>query len=169
MIDTTRIDDWVARYRRAWVSDDPDEIAGRFTPDVRYFTAPCRQAIAGREAVLAWWREEKESEIPWTFEYEVIAWDDRYVVRGITRYPEGEQGVGHAEIFHNRWLVTVGDGGRPASSSSTGCWRNRRAGGSPRKRDGSSLRLGEPRLANPAGFGRAREARSPVDSYRRGM
>jgi hypothetical protein len=34
------------------------------------------------------------------------------VVRGITRYPEGEQGVGHSEVFHNLWLVTGGDDGR---------------------------------------------------------
>ena len=113
MIDTARIDDWLAQYRRAWASDDPEEIAGLFTADVQYFTAPYRDAIAGREAVLTWWREEKESEIPWTFECEVIAREgDRYVVRGITRYPEGEQGVGHAEVFHNLWLVTVDAEGR---------------------------------------------------------
>jgi uncharacterized protein (TIGR02246 family) len=113
MIDTTRIDEWLARYRNAWASDDPDEIASLFTADVRYFTAPYRDAIAGRDAVQAWWRAENESQIPWTFEYEVIAReDDRYVVRGITRYPEGEQGVGHAEVFHNLWLVTVAEDGR---------------------------------------------------------
>jgi hypothetical protein len=113
MIDTARIDEWLARYRSAWASDDPDEIAGLFSADVRYFTAPYRDAISGREAVQAWWREEKESQIPWTFEYEVIAReDDRHVVRGITRYPEGEQGVGHAEVFHNLWLVTVAEDGR---------------------------------------------------------
>lgn len=113
MIDTTRIDGWLARYRNAWASDDPGEIASLFTADVRYFTAPYRDAIAGRDAVQAWWCQENESQIPWTFEYEVIAReDDRYVVRGITRYPEGEQGVGHGEVFHNLWLVTVGDDGR---------------------------------------------------------
>jgi uncharacterized protein (TIGR02246 family) len=113
MIDTSRIDGWLARYRNAWASDDPELIAGLFTDDVRYFTAPYRDAIAGREAVLAWWRAEKESEIPWSFDYEVIAREgDRFVVSGITRYPKGEDGESLAQVYRNLWLVSVDSEGR---------------------------------------------------------
>jgi ketosteroid isomerase-like protein len=118
MIDTSRIDAWLTRYKAAWSSGDPGEIAGLFTDDIRYFTAPYREPLVGAEAVTAFWLEQEESDIPWTFEYQVVAreaHDDGaglYVVRAVTTYPLGTLGAPGAEQFHNLWLVTLRPDGR---------------------------------------------------------
>ncbi len=113
MIDTTDIERWLERYQAAWLSDDPAQIAALFTDDVRYFTAPYREPLVGVEAVTAFWREQGESRLPWTFEHEVLAREgDLHVVRAVTRYPEGTAGAPAAEVFHNLWLVTLAGDGR---------------------------------------------------------
>jgi ketosteroid isomerase-like protein len=112
MIDETRIRDWLSAYRHAWSSDDPDEVAALFTPDVRYFTAPYRPPLEGIPAVRDYWLGEREGEIPWSFEYQVLAQeDDLFVVRAVTTYPEGTNEAEGPETFHNLWLVRL-DGGR---------------------------------------------------------
>ena len=113
MIDTTDIDSWLKRYRAAWLSDDPAAIAALFTSDVRYFTAPFNEPLVGTEAVSAYWLEQGESRLPWTFDYEVVAREgDLHVVRAVTRYPNGTAGASGAEEFHNLWLVTLSGDGR---------------------------------------------------------
>jgi ketosteroid isomerase-like protein len=113
MIDTLQIDDWLARYRLAWSTDDREQIATLFTDDVRYFTTPYRQPLEGREAVIAYWLGEKESGIPWTFVPEVVAREGAlHVVRAVTTYPQGGDGHGDPEVYHNLWLVTLTHEGR---------------------------------------------------------
>ena len=113
MIDETRIRDWLAAYRRAWSTDDPAEVAGLFTADVRYFTAPYRPPLEGVPAVQDYWLGEKEGEIPWSFEYQVLAQEgDLYVVRAVTTYPEGTSEAEGPEAFHNLWLVRLDEDGR---------------------------------------------------------
>ena len=113
MIDTTDIDRWLERYQAAWLSDDPAAIAALFTSDVRYFTAPFNEPLVGTEAVSAYWLEQVESRLPWTFDYEVVAREgDLHVVRAVTRYPKGTAGAPGAEEFHDLWLVTLSGDGR---------------------------------------------------------
>ncbi|HJW76904.1 MAG TPA: hypothetical protein VJ787_14780, partial [Thermoleophilia bacterium] len=84
------------------------------TADVRYYTAPYRDPLVGTDEVVAYWLGEAEAGIPWTFEYEVIAREgDRYVVRAVTRYPQGERDAADLpREFHNLWLVTLTEEGR---------------------------------------------------------
>ena len=114
MIDRGPIDAWLAACRRAWTTDERDQVAALFTPDVRYFTAPDREPMEGVDAVLSWWLEMKESALPWTFAPEVIAQDGGlYVVKAVTHYPQGEgEDRGTAETFSNLWLVTLAADGR---------------------------------------------------------
>ena len=113
MIDETRIRDWLAAYRHAWTTDDPDEVGRLFADDVRYFTAPYLAPLAGAEAVAAYWLGENEAEIPWSFEYQVLAQeDDLFVVRAVTTYPEGTSDAEGPETFHNLWLVRLDADGR---------------------------------------------------------
>ena len=112
MMDTTAIDRWLERYRAAWHTDDRVKIVPLFTSDVRYYTAPYRAPLEGVDAVVEYWLDQRDWSLPWTFEYEVVAREgDLYVVRAVTRYPEGTLGTERAEEFHNLWLVTLtGDG-----------------------------------------------------------
>ena len=113
MLDTSQIDRWLRDYQVAWASDDSAEIAGLFTGDVRYFTAPYREPLVGTDAVSAYWLEQEESQRPWTFDYEVLAREgDLHVVRAVTRYPEGTKGAAGAEEFHNLWLIWLTADGR---------------------------------------------------------
>jgi len=114
MIETTAIDRWLEKYLTAWDTDAPDDIAALFARDARYYTAPFRTPHTGVDEIVRFWVENGDSEIPWTFECDVIAReDDLYVVRGVTEYPEGG-GVGRekAEIYVNLWLVTLDADGR---------------------------------------------------------
>lgn len=113
MVESTEIDTWLAAYERAWRSDDPEEIAALFEPAARYRTAPWRDPYVGVEAIVQWWVGQANSTIPWTFEYDIVAKaDDLYVVRGVTRYPEGFEPGDEAQDFDNIWLVTLCDSGR---------------------------------------------------------
>jgi len=113
MIDTTDIDRWLERYQAAWHTGDRQEIASLFTDDVRYFTAPHRPPLEGIDAVVDFWLGLQESSIPWSFEPEVMAREgDLYVVRAVTRYPEGTLGAQGPEEYRNLWLVTLSSDGR---------------------------------------------------------
>jgi hypothetical protein len=108
MMDTAEIDDWLARYKQAWRSDDPGQIAALFTDKARYSTAPWREPMVGAQAIGDWWRAMGESRLPWSFDCRVIARnDDLYVVRAVTRYPEGTDGEPGPTTFHNLWLVAL--------------------------------------------------------------
>jgi len=113
MIDETRIRDWLSAYRHAWSTDDPEEVAALFSEDVRYSTAPYRPPLEGVAAVGDYWLGEREGEIPWSFEYQVLAQEgDLFVVRAVTTYPEGTHDADGPEVFHNLWLVRLDADGR---------------------------------------------------------
>ena len=110
MIDEIRIRDWLAAYRHAWSTDDPEEVAALFSEDVRYFTAPYRTPLEGVQAVTDYWLGEHEGDIPWSFEYQVLAQEgDLFVVRAVTTYP---QGTSEAEGPENVPQPLAGDAGR---------------------------------------------------------
>jgi ketosteroid isomerase-like protein len=112
-IDTSSIDDWLEAYQQAWASGDRSQIAALFTDDVRYFTAPYGAPLAGIDRVTEYWLAQEESDLPWTFVYEVVAReDDLFVVRAVTSYPQGTLGALGSEEFHNLWLVTLDGQGR---------------------------------------------------------
>jgi len=113
MMDTSAIDDWLRRYREAWGTDDPGAVQDLFTDDARYFTAPYREPLRGRDAISAYWLGEEESGIRWEFEPDVIAREgDLFVVRAVTTYPDGTSDADGPETFHNLWLVRLDDDGR---------------------------------------------------------
>jgi len=113
MIDENPIREWLAAYRHAWSTDDPDEVGALFSEDVRYLTAPYRPPLEGLAAVTDYWLGEREAGIPWSFEYQVLAQEgDLFVVRGVTTYPEGTSDADGPETFHNLWLVTLDADGR---------------------------------------------------------
>ena len=63
--------------------------------------------------MTAYWLGEQEGEIPWSFEYQVLAQeDDLFVVRAVTTSPEGTSEAEGPETFHNLWLVRLDADGR---------------------------------------------------------
>jgi ketosteroid isomerase-like protein len=89
--------DWLNRYVAAWMSYDPDDVAGLFSADVTYRYHPNDEPVVGRDAVVASWLGDGVSgdastrDAPGTYEaeYVPVAVDgDTVVATGSSRYRE---------------------------------------------------------------------------------
>ena len=110
---------WLDRYVAAWLSYDPDEIAALFTDDVAYRYHPYDDPIVGRDAVVASWLGEADSDgastrdTPGTYqaEYEPVAVDgDVVVATGTSSYRDRADGP-IVRVYHNCYLMRFeGDG-----------------------------------------------------------
>ncbi len=56
------VDRWLAAYVAAWKSYDRDEIAALFSDDVTYRYHPYDEPVRGRDAVVASWLGEDDTE-----------------------------------------------------------------------------------------------------------
>lgn len=103
-MDRTALEGWLAGYRRAWTSDDPDEIAALFTADASYLPFPFGKPWQGRDRIVTKWIDRGDSSLPWSFEHEILAVEgDTGVVRGLTTYPA--HGDDPEAIYSNIWLI----------------------------------------------------------------
>ncbi|PPI02712.1 hypothetical protein C5C95_00450 [Rathayibacter sp. AY1B7] len=102
------IESWIARYEKAWATDDAADVAALFTEDAEYFTAPHRYAITPRDAIVEWWRAEEEPADP-TFAWGLVALtEETAVVEGRTVYP-GDR------TYLNLWVIRFAPDGRARS------------------------------------------------------
>jgi SnoaL-like domain len=92
---------WLDRYVAAWLSYDADDIGALFTDDIAYRYHPSDNPIVGREAVVASWLGESDSDgastrdAPGTYSarYTPVAVDDDVVVAtGTSSYSERSDG-----------------------------------------------------------------------------
>ena len=92
---------WLDRYVAAWLSYDADDIGALFTDDIAYRYHPSDNPIVGREAVVASWSGESDSDgastrdAPSTYSarYTPVAVDDDVVVAtGTSSYSERPDG-----------------------------------------------------------------------------
>lgn len=106
---TTAIETWVAGYRRAWESNDIDDIRAIFTEDALYRGAPSIEPWAGIDAIIAGWLEHQDPAGSTTFEWKPVAVEgDVAVVQCVTGYPEGPKGG----VYDNIWVVRLAPDGR---------------------------------------------------------
>ena len=104
------VDQWVQRYVRAWESNSPEDIAGLFTEDARYWTAPHREPWTGREGIVQGWLDRKDEPGQWSFRHETLAVaGDLAFVRGWTEYPRDDP-----SSYSNLWMIRMTDDGRAA-------------------------------------------------------
>src|SRR5690606_25951570 len=97
------------RYRRAWESNDPDDIRALFTEDAEYFGSPSSSPERGHDEIVARWLEDQDEPGSTTFEWSpVVMNDDVAVVRCVTGYPEGPK-VG---TYDNLWVIRFAPDGR---------------------------------------------------------
>jgi hypothetical protein len=105
MTDLIAVTAWIDGYRRAWNSNDPDDIDSLFTTDAEYFTAPYRKPARGRQTIVDQWLMHKDEPGETTFEWRpVVISDETAVVEGTTRYPN--------QTYSNLWLITLDPDGR---------------------------------------------------------
>lgn len=112
MTDTSAILSWLEGYVTAWETDAAEDIAALFANDACYYPTPYSAPLVGVDAIVAWWIDQKNSKIQWTFVYDIVAREaDTYVVRGVTRYPPGQESA-DAKVYRNIWIVTLDSQGK---------------------------------------------------------
>ncbi len=111
---------WLDRYVAAWLSYDANDIAALFTEDVVYRYHPYDDPLVGREAVVASWLGESDSEdastrdAPGTYaaRYEPVAVDgDVVVATGTSTYREQPEGP-IVRIYDNCFVMRFAGEGR---------------------------------------------------------
>ena len=119
-MDRTDAQEWLDRYVAAWLSYDADDIASLFTEDVLYRYHPYDDPIVGREAVVASWLGEANSDgastrdAPGTYaaQYEPVAVDGEVVVAtGTSSYRERLDGP-IVRVYHNCFVMRFDAEGR---------------------------------------------------------
>lgn len=105
-MDSNAVERWVEGYRKAWQSNDPNDIGSLFTDDARYYTAPDREPWTGRDGIVEGWLDRKDEQGQWSFRYEFVAeCDGLAFVRGWTEYVEPPK------RYSNLWVIQMeGDG-----------------------------------------------------------
>ncbi len=111
---------WLDRYVAAWLSYDADDIRALFTDDIAYRYHPSDNPIVGREAVVASWLGESDSDgastrdAPGTYSarYTPVAVDDDVVVAtGTSSYSERPDGP-IVRTYDNCFVMRFDSGGR---------------------------------------------------------
>ncbi|WIM95645.1 nuclear transport factor 2 family protein [Actinoplanes oblitus] len=91
---------WVDGYRRAWETNDPDQVRSLFADDAAYFTEPYAQPWIGREAIVRGWLEHRDEPGTTTFAWQpLIITDELAVIEGRTGYPDRE--------YRNLWVLRL--------------------------------------------------------------
>jgi ketosteroid isomerase-like protein len=119
-MDRDAAQDWLNRYVDAWISYDRADIARLFSDDVAYRFHPYDEPIVGREAVVASWLGDLDSDdastrdAPGTYEaeYAPIAVDgDTVVATGSSRYRD-EPGGPVVRTYDNCFVMRFDGQGR---------------------------------------------------------
>jgi ketosteroid isomerase-like protein len=107
-------DKWLDRYQAAWRSDDAAQIGALFTDDATYTTLPFREPKRGRDAIIAWWVSQGDSQNQWRFESErLVVEGETGVVEGLTTYPAHDDEP--EEVYSNIWVIRLAPDGRATS------------------------------------------------------
>ena len=114
-MDRAGVERWIEAYRKAWKSDDPQDIAALFTEDATYSPFPWpreKNRWEGRDTIVQRWIGHGDSKLNWRFEHDILAVDgDTAVIQGWTDYDRGD-GEPWKEAYANIWLVRFADDGR---------------------------------------------------------
>lgn len=66
------LSEWLRRYFRAWVSNDPQEVASLFAEDAVYYYGPFKDPSLGRTTIVARWVANPDRQFDITTQYEAI-------------------------------------------------------------------------------------------------
>lgn len=106
-MDKQQVTEWVERYRRAWESNDVEEIAELFTEDALYYGRPDCEPWTPRDTIVEEWIANKDDPGDTNFTFAVAAVADGIAfVRGVSDY------VRAGKIYDNLWEITLTDDGK---------------------------------------------------------
>lgn len=119
-MDHASAQEWLDRYISAWLTYDPEAIAGLFTEDIVYRYHPTGDPVVGRDAVVAAWLGNPDSadastrDEPGTYEatYSPVAVDgDVVVATGNSTYFDGPGGAVD-KVYDNCFIMRFDESGR---------------------------------------------------------
>jgi ketosteroid isomerase-like protein len=119
-MDHTSAQDWLDRYVAAWLSYEPEAIGALFSEDVEYRYHPSDEPVVGREAVVASWLGESDTEAASTRDpagtydasYAPVAVDgDVVVATGTSTYRDSPDGP-VTKVYDNCFVMRFDDSGR---------------------------------------------------------
>ena len=100
---------WVSAYRKAWESNEPEDIRTLFTEDAEYSTDPWGTPWRGQDEIVEKWLSNKDEPGTTTFEWTpVVVTDSVSVVQGVTKY-------NGAATYSNLWIIRLAHDGRATS------------------------------------------------------
>lgn len=106
---TDTVSTWVEGYRKAWESNEPDDIRALFTEDAVYRGLPSEDAFHGHDEIIEMWLDNADEPGETLFEWNpVVIGDKRAVVQGRTEC------IGKTS-YHNLWVIDFADDGRASS------------------------------------------------------
>jgi len=90
---------WMDAYRRAWESNDPEEISGLFADDALYYTAPSAEPWRGRDEIVAHWLADRDEPGDTTFQWSTLVdTPELGVITARTVYRTGDD-------YDNLWVI----------------------------------------------------------------
>jgi uncharacterized protein (TIGR02246 family) len=98
---------WVDAYKRAWISNDADDIAAIFTDDAVYeFRPNDPEPWRGRDEIVQGWVGEPDAPDTWTLETQILGVlaDDTAIVQAVVEYLDDRP------AYDDLWLIELENG-----------------------------------------------------------
>ncbi len=97
-----QVKQWMDSYRKAWESNDPDDIDALFSEQALYYTEPHSGPWRGRQEIVRRWTEIKDEPGDTEFSWEPLAIDGEIaIVQGQTIYRDPPQ------RYSNLWVIRL--------------------------------------------------------------
>ncbi len=110
--------DWVERYGEAWREPGTLALAGLFTTDASYRTAPYEAAIDGLTEIEAMWERERSPDEVFRMRSRIVAADgETAVIRVEVEYEKPTR-----QSYRDLWIVELREDGRCRSFEEWPFW-----------------------------------------------
>jgi uncharacterized protein (TIGR02246 family) len=107
MTTTDEVTAWVDAYKKAWISNDADDIAAIFTDNAVYeFRPNDPEPWRGRDEIVQGWVGEPDAPDTWTLETQILGVlaDDTAIVQAVVEYLDDRP------VYDDLWLIELENG-----------------------------------------------------------
>jgi hypothetical protein len=117
-----QVEDWLARYERAWRTAGTEPLGELFTEDATYRMSPYEEPFVGLSAIGQMWEAERQGpDEVFTMASEIVAVEgDTAVVRLEVTYGDPVDGE-----YRDLWVIRFGDDGRVVAFEEWPFWPGR--------------------------------------------
>jgi hypothetical protein len=125
-MDRAGLADWVERYERAWRAPGTESLAGLFSQEATYSTAPYGELHRGLDAIRRMWEAERSRDEQFSMASEIVTVEgDTGVVRVQVDYERPRR-----QQYKDLWVIRVDADGRCTEFEEWPFWPPGSGGGS---------------------------------------